>query len=307
MADGQMHIDAADKPKPTGLDLLREPFPPHQISKLPKPTKKQTDDLNAAMKNRDFSLGIRCKECGGWHHKDAIHLDYVGHAALTDRLLDSDPNWNWEPYDHPSLPKVEGGMWIKLTVCGVSRIGFGSADGKTGGDAIKEIIGDALRNAAMRFGAALDLWHKGPLHLPEGAPEQPEALPGDNDPPKEQPRTESRGTKSNSRDLFSRLQSGVRDCKTNAELMKFGKAFTDDFKKLPKDWEDEIRDEFTQRFLQTGIRECRSREALQKFGEKHADKFKSLSPARYDEVKKEYAQELEGFIAAEKQPENERG
>jgi len=26
---------------------------------------------------------------------------------------------------------------------------------------MKELIGDALRNAAMRFGAALDLWHKG--------------------------------------------------------------------------------------------------------------------------------------------------
>ena len=35
---------------------------------------------------------------------------------------------------------------------------------KSGGDAIKEVIGDALRNAAMRFGAALDLWHKGDLH-----------------------------------------------------------------------------------------------------------------------------------------------
>jgi hypothetical protein len=30
---------------------------------------------------------------------------------------------------------------------------------------MKEIIGDALRNAAMRFGAALDLWHKGDLHV----------------------------------------------------------------------------------------------------------------------------------------------
>ena len=29
---------------------------------------------------------------------------------------------------------------------------------------MKERIGDALRNAAMRFGAALDLWHKGELH-----------------------------------------------------------------------------------------------------------------------------------------------
>ena len=32
-------------------------------------------------------------------------------------------------------------------------------------DAMKERIGDALRNAAMRFGAALDLWHKGELHV----------------------------------------------------------------------------------------------------------------------------------------------
>ena len=29
---------------------------------------------------------------------------------------------------------------------------------------MKERIGDALRNAAMRFGAALELWHKGELH-----------------------------------------------------------------------------------------------------------------------------------------------
>ncbi len=29
------------------------------------------------------------------------------------------------------------------------------------------MIGDALRNAAMRFGAALDLWHKGDLHVAE--------------------------------------------------------------------------------------------------------------------------------------------
>ncbi len=29
---------------------------------------------------------------------------------------------------------------------------------------MKEAIGDALRNAGMRFGAALNLWHKGELH-----------------------------------------------------------------------------------------------------------------------------------------------
>jgi hypothetical protein len=160
--------------KPTGLDLLREPFPSNQISKLPKPTKAQTD----AVRN-DFKSGIRCQLCGAWHHKDVVHLDYVGHAALTDRLLDCDPMWNWEPLalSANGLPELDrnGGMWIKLTICGQTRLGYGDAEGKSGGNAVKELIGDALRNAAMRFGAALDLWHKGDLHahdLPEDEPKQ---------------------------------------------------------------------------------------------------------------------------------------
>lgn len=150
--------------KKIGLDLLREPFLPNQISKLPKPTKKQTEDVKA-----DYKKGIRCQICGTWHHPDVVHLDYVGHAALTDRLLDADPSWSWEPvaFDAQGLPTLDkdGGMWIKLTVCGVTRFGYGDAQGKSGGDATKERIGDALRNAAMRFGAALDLWHKGDLHV----------------------------------------------------------------------------------------------------------------------------------------------
>lgn len=147
----------------TGLDLLRSPFAEHQISKLPKPTKQQTDEVKS-----DFKKGVRCEVCGGWHHPKVVHLDYVGHAALTDRLLDCDLNWNWEPtvINQDGSPKVDsnGGLWIKLTVCGVTRLGYGHPDGKSGGDSIKETIGDALRNAAMRFGAALDLWHKGDLH-----------------------------------------------------------------------------------------------------------------------------------------------
>jgi len=160
------------KTEPTGLELLRKPFDKNQISKLPKPTKSQTKALS-----ENSSLGIRCKVCGKWHHKNVIHLDYVGHAALTDRLLDCDPLWNWEPvaFDQNGLPAiVNGGMWIKLTVCGQTRLGYGDADGKNGGNAIKEIIGDALRNAAMRFGAALDLWHKGELHQDEEHEQQDE-------------------------------------------------------------------------------------------------------------------------------------
>ena len=117
------------------LKKMREPFPAHQISYLPT---------------------------GG------TKLAYVGHAALTDRLLDVDPSWIWEPLalDERGLPALDevGGLWIKLTVCGVTRMGYGDAGQKKGGDAMKERIGDALRNAAMRFGAALELWHKGELH-----------------------------------------------------------------------------------------------------------------------------------------------
>lgn len=148
------------------LDKMREPFPAHQISKLPKETKKQREEREA-----DRSKGVSCTICGGWHHRNAVHLDYVGHAALTDRLLDVDPAWSWEPVAfRDGLPAFDntGGLWIKLTVMGVSRLGYGHAAAKPQmdpGAREKEVIGDALRNAAMRFGAALDLWHKGDLHV----------------------------------------------------------------------------------------------------------------------------------------------
>lgn len=155
-------IDAMDA-RAAGLLKLREKFPDAVISKLPKETKKQSEERRAGN-----NIEWKCQVCGGMHHKNATHLDYVGHAALTDRLLDVDPEWSWEPvaFGPNGLPQLDqnGGLWIRLTVLGVTRLGYGDADGKTGGNAIKEAIGDALRNAGMRFGAALDLWHKGDLH-----------------------------------------------------------------------------------------------------------------------------------------------
>lgn len=156
-----------DKPTiPAGLDKMREAFPPHQIGKLPKESKAQREE-----REKDLNKGTRCSLCGGWHHKNAVHLDYVGHAAATDRLLDSDPMWNWEPVawseDGPKFDNI-GGLWIKLTVCGVTRLGYGNADKKPGADMgsrEKEVIGDAIRNASMRFGAGLEMWHKGELHV----------------------------------------------------------------------------------------------------------------------------------------------
>lgn len=149
--------------KPTGLALLREAVPEHLISPLPKGTKAQ----NECPANEK----INCKVCGGWHHPHIKHLDYVGHAAATHLLLAADEKWTWEPvaFDAVGLPAFDatGGLWIWLYVCGVRRLGYGHADAKSHmdkGSREKEVIGDAIRNAAMRFGLALDLWSKADLH-----------------------------------------------------------------------------------------------------------------------------------------------
>ena len=163
-----------------GLAAMRVPFPENYIGKLPKGTKEQ-NDCPADQK-------VNCKVCGGWHPPRIVHLDYVGHAAITQRLLDADPLWNWEPlaFDDKGLPMLDesGCLWIRLTVAGVSRLGFGDAQGKHGPNAVKEAIGDAIRNAAMRFGAALELWHKGDWEVdslpevdPKTPPPEPKALP----------------------------------------------------------------------------------------------------------------------------------
>jgi hypothetical protein len=105
--------------------------------------------------------------------KGGVRLEYVGHAATTDRLLQVDPDWTWTPvaHDERGLPRLDehGGLWISLTVCGATRLGYGDAGGKKGPNAVKEAIGDAIRNAAMRFGVALDLWAKEDLQADEPA------------------------------------------------------------------------------------------------------------------------------------------
>ena len=112
-------------------DALRAPFPKEQIQKLPT---------------------------GG------LQLDYVSHAWVTDRLLQVDPMWTWKPlaFTDAGLPAFDshGGLWIELTICGVTRYGYGEPQGRDKFDMTKGAIGNAIRNAAMRFGVALDLWAK---------------------------------------------------------------------------------------------------------------------------------------------------
>lgn len=144
---------------PDQAAALRKPFADDVVGKLPRVWCKACRDSQG--KVCDKHQRIKCGVCNNNITSGHLHLDYVGHAEITDRLLTVDPEWTWEPvaFDESGLPRIGGGgLWIRLTVAGVTRLGFGSADGKTGPDATKEAIGDALRNAAMRFGVALDLW-----------------------------------------------------------------------------------------------------------------------------------------------------
>ena len=94
----------------------------------------------------------------GYIPKGGVQLAYVGHAHVTDRLLQVDPGWWWEPLgvDDHGLPVLDeqGNLWGKLHLCDTVTIGVG--DGPT----MKERISDLVRNCAMRRGVALDLWAK---------------------------------------------------------------------------------------------------------------------------------------------------
>lgn len=141
---------AATDERAAKWSALQAPFEKDEIELLPKPFQKDAPKS-------------KCDICNGYHSQPAVHLSYVGHAGITKRLLDVDPEWNWEPLaltDAGTPLMSDGGMWIRLTVLGVTRLGFGDAQGKSGPNATKEIIGDALRNAAMRFGVGTYLWSK---------------------------------------------------------------------------------------------------------------------------------------------------
>jgi hypothetical protein len=152
---------------PEKAAALRAPFGAEHIGKLPKITCRDCSRAQGSCCNQHKKS--KCSECGNYISERHAHLDYAGHGAVTHRLLEVDPLWNWEPLgvDPSGMPSFifdkamnPVGFWIKLTVCGVTRLGFGSCPANQS-DAEKVLIGDALRNAAMRFGVGLDLWVKG--------------------------------------------------------------------------------------------------------------------------------------------------
>lgn len=164
-----------------GLKALREPFAVEHVGKLPRVTCKDCSDKRVECKKHQRA---KCGTCDAFISTAHIHLDFVGHAEVTDRLLTVDPAWSWEPvaFDDRGLPAVvpsAGGreliLWGRLTVLGVTRLGCGSVASDSF-DAEKQLIGDFIRNAAMRFGVALDLWSKTELESADGD-EEPGTAP----------------------------------------------------------------------------------------------------------------------------------
>lgn len=166
---------------------LTEPFASDEIEKLPKLLNRndQRKGRCQAGTQEGHYVSADGHYCGGWHAR-SIHLDYVGHAGITMRLNDvvGPEGWSWEPlvYDEHGVPfHARGEFWIKLTILGVTKLGVG--DDYNGSS--KQAIGDALRNAAMRFGIGTYLWSKSEAAAsmaqhtkpPEGDPPPPEGQP----------------------------------------------------------------------------------------------------------------------------------
>ena len=98
--------------------------------------------------------------------KGGITLDFVGHADITRILIEIDPHWSIEPvaYDEAGLPAAKkiGNMiqaGLRMTLLGQTRYCVGSVEERKS-DIGKELVSDAIRNGAMRFGISLSLWTK---------------------------------------------------------------------------------------------------------------------------------------------------
>lgn len=111
--------------------------------------------------------------------KGGAQLDYMGHADVTLALIQIDPS-----FEYGWLTKEDGSMMVNkvgdlfvlegwLTVLGHTRRGVGTCESRKN-EVHKELIGDLLRNCAMRFGVATTLWSKAERHE-WGVPQDPSA------------------------------------------------------------------------------------------------------------------------------------
>lgn len=146
--------------------------------------------------------------------KGGVQLRYLSHAWVRKAMQDADPDWYWEPmsYGSDGQPVIERdsqgnpvGFWIWLHLLGTKMPGYGSVEpGKR--DAVKELIGDALRNAAQPVvGGALWVKDKpkkrAPAKKQSAADREIEHLREQVDPPDDAPHYEKEAGK----ELYDRL------------------------------------------------------------------------------------------------------
>jgi hypothetical protein len=170
------------------LAVLRAPFDPAVVGKLPKVTCR-----DCSARNRDCTITSHekawCPTCKTRVSTAHMHVDFVGHAVVTDRLLSVDPEWSWtwgvddpatgRPSKELSIERTPDGepvaLWMALTVGGITKRDVGYVEaGKS--EPMKLLVADALCRAAMRFGVALELWAKNGLESTEAEPGQPSTM-----------------------------------------------------------------------------------------------------------------------------------
>lgn len=144
------------------FEHLRSPFPEEEYEWLPQPVER-----DATKSKCQF-----CESLGKypWHKCPAVHVPFIGHAAVTARLNTVDPQWSYRPVasaeDGTPFIREQGDrlvLWIWLKVLDVEKLGVGDVWKADDDDSPeKKLISDAIRNAAMRFGVAVELWRKDP-------------------------------------------------------------------------------------------------------------------------------------------------
>lgn len=126
-------------------EKLRAPFPPEQIGKLPKGKEKEPKS--------------DCGICGGYHGQGMFHLDYIGHAWITERLNEFGGDWTMKP--GAPMMSDDDLVWMEgtLIIDGVPRYEVGCADPRKQ-EWPKLLWSDTLTRCAMRHGIGLALWQK---------------------------------------------------------------------------------------------------------------------------------------------------
>lgn len=158
---------------------LAAPFGQDDLEKLPKPLKARDDNKGRCEPNSYYSADGHA--CGGWHAR-SVHLDYVGHAGITQRLNDVLGPQGWDfmpmaltPEGLPIMSREQ--FWGALTIR-VEDQEVTKYDVAANYNGPQEAWGDALRRCAMRFGVGTYLWSKSEAALAlKMATDRPPAAP----------------------------------------------------------------------------------------------------------------------------------